>query len=135
MVLIRRICLKSRALLVCDHFLNSHDVCASFNSDTVWRNWMLVTLRDFRLISLLSTKFIHIYIYNIYIYIYFFFSAGKCKSKAQSEFKIIFFNWVSFDVLYNLFGILFSASYFKSRVFFYMINYQTGISFLSINII
>ena len=54
---------------------------------------MLLTLRDFRLISLPSTKFIHIYIYihtYIYIiYIYNFFT-GKCKSKAQSEFKIIF---------------------------------------------
>ena len=120
MVLIRRICLKSRALLVCDHFLDSHYVCASFNSDTVGRNWMLITLRDLRLISLLSTKFIHIYIYNIYIY--------NFMSQVSVNQKL------SFDVLYDLFGILFSALYFKSRVFFYMISYQTGISFLSINI-
>ena len=79
---------------------------------------------------MLSTRFIHIY---IYVYIIFF--TGKCNTKAQSVFKIIFFNLVNFDVLYDLFGILFSALYFKSRVFFYMISYQTGISFLSINII
>ena len=83
---------------------------------------MLITLRDLRLISLLSTKFIHIYIYNIYIYIYNFMSQVSVNQK------------LSFDVLYDLFGILFSALYFKSRVFFYMISYQTGISFLSINI-
>ena len=59
----------------------------------------------------------------IYVYIYNLISQVSVNQK------------LSFDVFYDLFGILFSALYFKSRVFFHMISDQTGISFLSINII
>ena len=62
------------------------------------------------------------------------FSQVSVNQKLRVSLKS-FFNWVSFDVLYDLFGILFSALYFKSRIFFHMISDQTGISFLSINII
>ena len=79
-------------------------------------------------------SYIHLYIY-IYIYIYIIFSEVSVNQKLRVSLQSIFSNWVSSDVLYDLFGILFSALYFKSRIFFHMISYQNGISFLSINII
>ena len=72
--------------------------------------------------DLIAKYEIYSYIY-VYIYIYNFISQVSENQK------------LSFDVLYDLFGILFSALYFKSRVIFHMISDQTGISFLSINII
>ena len=77
-------------------------------------------------------SYIHLY---IYIYIYIIFSEVSVNQKLRVSLQSIFSNWVSSDVLYDLFGILFSALYFKSRIFFHMISYQNGISFLSINII
>ena len=37
---------QSRASLVGDHFLYSHDLDVWFRADVVWRNWMFVTLRS-----------------------------------------------------------------------------------------
>ena len=62
--------------------------------------------------------------YEIYSYIHFYIYNFISQVSVNQK--------LSFDVLYDLFGILFSALYFKSRVFFHMISDQTGISFLSI---
>ena len=45
MVLTKRICLKSRASSVGDHFLYSHDLNVCFRADTDWRNYLLINLR------------------------------------------------------------------------------------------
>ena len=46
--------LQSRASLVGDHFLYSHDLNVWFRGDIAWRNWMLVTLRSQRVNFFLS---------------------------------------------------------------------------------
>ena len=98
-----------------------------------WFSWRLCFIQQWYCLEKLAARHsqrfeadliakYEIYSY-IYVYIYNLISQVSVNQK------------LSFDVFYDLFGILFSALYFKSRVFFHMISDQTGISFLSINII